>query len=221
MDIYFVPQTVYRRKRKKRQRPNIIIPETQSSQTDISSASTHFSPLHKSELRTTKKRISHVKSDDELPLINLSQPIPNPDNAIEDEIDMDNIPLIKISNDNIHQSLMTHTSTSLCGHSENIDMNCLTSESEQIPNAQKQKYNLQQSTTTNPSNEDTSDAAVKINPSSAPPNIPSAKEFTSTDKPSPHTLTINATRQFSMCPPELATEGTYSLVANNMKLSNL
>ena len=193
-------------------------------QTHNSSDTTDCSPLHKSEVRKTKKRIAHVNSDDELPLINLSQPIPIPDDTLEnDEIDMDNIPLIKISNENIHQSsptLTTHTSTSLFGHGENIEMNCLTSESEQIPNAQKQKYNLEPSTTTNASNEDTSDA-VNLNPSSAPPNIPSTKQFTSGDKLSPHTLTINATRKFSTCPPKPSTEGTYSLVANNMKLSTL
>ena len=136
---------------------------------------------------------------------------------------MDNIPLIKISHNHDNPSPTSPTiptATSPFENIDNIEMNCLTSESEQIPNAQKEKYNLKQSTTTNASNEDSSDV-VKHNPSSAPPTIPSANPSKSVDETFQHPSKMNTTRQFSSCPPQKSTEGTYSLVANNMKLSTL
>ena len=120
--IYFMPYTCSHRKRRKRPRPNVIVPQTQFSQTNSDTDTMQPSP------QFTDKCDSHADSDGDPPLIPISHHISSNDEAMgEDEIDIDNLPFVRLSQHNV-------------SYNKKLSDDVYTSESVDVPNAQVEKY---------------------------------------------------------------------------------
>ena len=90
--IYFVSDTCSCPKRKKRKRPNDIVPKTQFLPTNSESKSTS------AQNSATNQHILHADSDGDPPLINVSHHRWTDEETIYDEeFDMDNIPFVRHS----------------------------------------------------------------------------------------------------------------------------
>ena len=162
----------------------------------------------------TEKCESHADSDGDLPLIPISYHISSNDEAMgEDEIDIDNLPFVRLSQRNV-------------SYNKKLSDDVYTSESVDVPNAQVEKYQqnieLLTSTTNNESSPFTEDNAQQ--PAINIPSSPSRQHYSqgtvpkSTTTPSP---IAQAHPEASTSLQKESTEGTYSLVAHNMKLSQL
>ena len=206
--IYFIPYTCSRHKRRKRPRPNVIVPETQFSQTNSDTDTMQPSP------QFTDKRESHADSDGDPPLIPISHHISSNDEAMgEDEIDIDNLPFVRLSQRNVT-------------YNKKVSDDVYTSESVDVPNAQVEKYQenieLLTNTTYNESSPFTEDNGQQ--PAINIPSLPSRQHYSQgtvpklTTTPSP---IAQAHPEASTSLRKESTEGTYSLVVHNKKLSQL
>ena len=206
--IYFIPYTCSRRKRRKRPRPNVIVPETQFSQTNSDTDTMQPSP------QFTDKCESHADSDGDPPLIPISHHISSNDEAMgEDEIDIDNLPFVRLSQHNVT-------------YNKKVSDDVYTLESVDVPNAQVEKYQenieLLTNTTYNESSPFTEDNAQQ--PAINIPSSPSRQHYSQgtvpklTTTPSP---IAQAHPEASTSLRKESTEGTYSLVVHNKKLLQL
>ena len=206
--IYFIPYTCSRRKRRKRPRPNVIVPETQFSQTNSVTDTMQPSP------QFSDKRKSHADSDGDPPLIPISHHISSNDKAMgEDEIDIDNLSFVRISQRNVT-------------YNKKVLDDVYTSESVDVPNAQVEKYQenieLLTNTTYNESSPFTEDNGQQ--PAINIPSSPSRQHYSQGTVPKLTTTSspiAQAHPEASTSLRKESTEGTYSLVVHNKKLSQL
>ena len=206
--IYFFPYTCSRRKRRKRPRPNVIVPETQFSQTNSDTDAMQPSP------QFTEKHESHADSDGDPPLIPVSHHISSNDEEMgQDKIDIDNLPFVRLSQCSV-------------SYNKKLSDDVYTSESVDVPNAQVEKYQQNIQLLTSTMNNESS-PFTKDNAEQPAINIPSSP---STQHDSQGTVPKSTTTPFPIAQahPEASTslrkestEGTYSLVVHNMKLSQL
>ena len=195
----------------------MIIEETQFSQMKNHPQSPSTSQNHMP---------SHVDGDGDPPLINVTHHMQTEEEmAYDDDFDIDNLPFIRHS----------QPSATTCQMLEIMCKNVYeqsSSESVKFPNAQREKYNLPTHTTSSSS---------QNNESSSIPNDPtsSGQQHQNFTQHFPQTV-FNNTRhiqgnceedkeyrnksqptQPTSSTPKKSTDGTYSLVTHNMKLSNL
>ena len=214
--IYFVLDTCSRRKCKKRLRPNTIIEETQFSQTKIHPQSPLTSQNHMP---------SHVDSDGDPPLINVTYHMQTEEEtAYDDDFDIDNLPFVCHS----------QPSATSCQMPEIMRKNRYeqsSSESVKAPNAQCEKYNLPTDMTSLSTHNNESSSIPNDQNSSGQLHQKFIQHFPQTVLDDTH-LHRNCEEdeeyenkfqptQPTSSTPKKSTEGTYSLVAHNMKLSNL
>ena len=201
--IYFVPDTCSRRKRRKKPRLNVVVPETQFLQTSSNTDTLHPSP------QLTEKFDSHADSDGDPPLIAVSHHISSNDEAMgQDEIDIDNLPFVRLSQRSV-------------SYNKKLSDDVYTSESVDVPNAQVEKYQEKIDLVTRTIKNEAS-PFTKYNAEQPVINIPSSSStqhdshgtVPKSTETQPHPEASTGLRKES-------TEGTYSLVAHNMKLSQL
>ena len=205
--IYFFPYTCSHHKRRKRPRPNVIVPETQFSQTNSDTDAMQPSP------QFTEKCESHADSDGDPPLIPVSHISSNDEEMGQDQIDIDNLPFVRRSQRSV-------------SYNKKLSDDVYTLESVDVPNAQVEKYQqnieLLTSTTNNESSPFTKDNAEQ--PAINIPSSPSTQHDSQGTVPKSTTTPFpigQAHPEASTSIQKESTEGTYSLVVHNKKLSQL
>ena len=211
--IYFVADTSSRRKRKKRLRPNTIIEETQFSQ-----MTTH----PQSPSTSQNRNASHIDSDGDPPLINVTHHIQTEDEtAYDDDFDIDNLTFIRHS----------QPSATTCQMPEIIGKNVYeesSSESVKVPNTQREKYHLPTDTTLSSTHNNYSSSIPNDQNCSGQLNENFIQHFPQTVFDDTHLhRTYQEDEEYenksqptqpTSSKPKKSTNGTYSLVAHNIKL---
>ena len=189
---------------------------------------TQFSQMknHLQSPSTSQNRMqSHVDSDGDPPLINVIHHMQTEEEmAYDDDFDIDNLPFVRHS----------QPSATSCPMPEIMHKNVYKQsslESVEVPNAQCEKYNLPTDMTSSSSHNNESSSIPKDQNSSRQLHQNFIQHFPQTVLDVTH-LHRNCEEdeeyknksqpsQSTSSTPKKSTDGTYSLVAHNMKLSNL
>ena len=167
----------------------------------------------------------HVDSDSDPPLINVTHHMQTEEEtAYDDDFDIDNLPFIRRS----------QPSATSCQMPEIMCKNVYeqsSSESFKVPNAQREKYNLPTDMTSLSIHNNDSSSIPKDQNSSGQLHENFIQHFPQTVFNDTHLhRTCEEDEEYenksqptqpTSSTPKKSTEGTYSLVAHNMKLSNL
>ena len=167
----------------------------------------------------------HVDSDGDPPLINVTHHMQTEEEtAYDDDFDIDSLPFI-------HHSQPSATSCQMLEIMHKNVYEQSSSESVEVPNAQHEKYNLPTDTTLSSSHNNESSSIPKDPNSSRQLHQNFIQHFPQTVLDNTHIQgnceedeeykNKSQPTQPTSSTPKKSTEGTYSLVAHNMKLSNL
>ena len=236
--IFFVPSTPTQKRRAKRLRPAILVPETQPS--SASSSSTELSDndyVHKETVNSTVNNDSNSDSDVNPPLIRLSQANAmrmTSDNTTQEEYDEGaELPFVRRTS-----GIDTVTSNNESVNSSDtesipepqVPIESSDTESIDIPNAQAMKYsiNTEKGKETETTNDDRVLTTETKTSDTSNVEIPSTIEKVSGDENEQLQRSFatqhyggGATAQPVTSTPKESVDGAYSLVSRTLRLSNL
>ena len=181
---------------------------------------------HPESPSTSQNRMSaHIDSDGDPPLINVTHHMQREEEtAYDDDFDIDNLP----------SKCRSQLSTTTCEMPEIMHKNVYeqsSSESVKVPNAQCEKYNLPTATTSSSTHNNDSSSIPKDKNSSGqlypdfiqhyPQTLLDDTHLHQTCEEDKDYENKSHITQPTISTLKKSTNGTYSLVAHNMKLSNL